>query len=82
VTAHAQKTHVCSKTDPKLILTARSVELVYHISRGKSAREISGELGISPNTVYEHVTAVRLKLKAHNIPDLVRLSIRHGFIEA
>ena len=39
-------------------------------------------LGIEVDTVYEHTNNVRRLLQAHNGPELVRLAIRHGFIDA
>ena len=43
-------------------LTARELEVIRLIARGKTNREIAGELGISEKTVARHVSNIFLKL--------------------
>lgn len=43
-------------------LTARQKEIAWNISRGKTNREIAGELGLSTRTVEDHVSGILRKL--------------------
>ena len=54
-------------------LTPRETEISRLASRGLNQREISEELGISPETVKHHLTACRKKIreKPRLFPDLV-----------
>lgn len=62
-------------------LTAREIEVLGWVARGKSAWEVGEILNIAKRTVDEHVqTAVR-KIGAVNRTHAVALAIRDGIIE-
>jgi DNA-binding NarL/FixJ family response regulator len=59
--------------DPELDqLTPREREVLQHIARGYTYREIGGQLYISPKTVEHHVSAVLRKLQLSNRHELGR----------
>jgi len=60
-------------------LTPREREVLGHIVRGRSNKEIGWYLGISLSTVKAHRAKVMEKMQATSIADLVRMYI-HGNI--
>ena len=56
-------------------LTARQLECLSWVERGKSAADIGTILGISARTVEFHRAHVMDKLGARNMSDLVRLAL-------
>lgn len=59
--------------DPELdLLTAREREVLRHIARGYTYKEVATELGISVKTVETHVSAVLRKLQLSNRYELTR----------
>jgi DNA-binding CsgD family transcriptional regulator len=71
-----------SRLDPAIVLTERKVQILRHLASGQSVQEISKGLGISAETVYEHIEATRRRLTAHSNPELIRIALRHGFVAA
>lgn len=69
-----------SRLDPRLELTARKINILRHLALGRSVRQIAMILGISVDTVYEHMEVIRVRLGAHSNPELVRIAILHGLI--
>jgi DNA-binding CsgD family transcriptional regulator len=69
-----------SRLDPALVLTNRRVDILRRLAEGRSPFEISKDLGISVATVYEHLEAIRRRLRAHSNPEAIRIAIRHGFV--
>jgi DNA-binding NarL/FixJ family response regulator len=63
------------------VLTKREMHILSLLSRGRTSRQISEELGISFNTVEVHRTNIRKKLGVHNVADLMLSSIRKGLIK-
>ena len=61
--------------------TARELELLALIARGKSTKEAAHLLGVSYKTAESHRTRVMAKLHAHNVADLVRAAFRMKLIE-
>ena len=51
------------------------------MSRGRRIPALAGDLEISCDTLYEEIDGMRKKLAAKSNPDLIRLAIKHGFIE-
>lgn len=62
-------------------LTPREREVLTHLVRGLSNREISKTLGISVKTVEVHRGNITAKLEAHGVADLVRLGLLAGLGE-
>ena len=56
-------------------LTAREREVLELAARGRHAKEIGAELGISPRTVEVHKAHVMEKLGVRNIAELVRFAL-------
>lgn len=63
------------------ILSGRELEVLQLVVEGRSNREIAEVLYVSPKTVEKHRASIMKKLDVHDIPSLVRLSIRSGLIE-
>ena len=61
-------------------LTLRELDVLKHISEGKSTQEIAQELCVSPNTVDTHRRHLMEKLDARNVADLIMTAIAKGII--
>lgn len=59
-------------------LTGREREVLQHVARGATNREIAGELVISENTVNFHVRNILGKLHLRNRAQVVAWAIEHG----
>ena len=62
-----------SCTDQRL--TVRQREIVEHVALGHTNDAIAAALGVSPNTLRNHLARVFAKLGASNRADLVRLAV-------
>jgi DNA-binding CsgD family transcriptional regulator len=62
-------------------LTPRESECLLWISRGKTKRETAIILGISHNTVQEHLERVRLKLDCVTLAQAVGKSVKLGLLQ-
>lgn len=68
-------------TDPELDqLTSREREVLRHIARGYTYKEIARELNISVKTVETHVSSVLRKLQLSNRHELTRWAAERRFI--
>jgi HD-GYP domain-containing protein (c-di-GMP phosphodiesterase class II) len=63
-------------------LTAREIEVLRLIARGKSMKEIARELGISPKTVDNHIQHLYLKIGARTRAGATLYAIEHGLAGA
>lgn len=61
-------------------LTGREVEILEHVARGETSREIGERLFISENTVKNHVRNILDKLGLHSRSEAVVYAIREGLI--
>ncbi len=59
-------------------LTARELDVLRHMTRGQSNRAIAVELGISENTVKNHVRSILEKLQAKSRSEAVVIGLRQG----
>lgn len=57
-------------------LTAREIEIITHISKGASSRDIAGELGLSLKTVEVHRYNILRKLQLKNTAALINFITR------
>ena len=57
-------------------LTRRELDVLRHLTRGESNREIAASLGISENTVKNHVRAILEKLQAKSRSEAVIIGLR------
>jgi DNA-binding NarL/FixJ family response regulator len=61
-------------------LTPREVEILEHIVRGETSRQIAGDLSLSAKTVEWHRNNLMSKLGVHNVAELVRVALQHGLV--
>jgi DNA-binding NarL/FixJ family response regulator len=59
-------------------LTARETEILGLLARGRTNREIAGELFLSVHTVERHVANVYAKIRVRNRADAAAYAVRHG----
>jgi DNA-binding NarL/FixJ family response regulator len=62
-------------------LTARELEVLRQLARGKPNKEIAAELGITQRTVKFHVSAILGKLGASNRTEAVKLGVQRGLVD-
>ena len=67
---------------PHDLLSAREYQVFVLLLQGRTTSEIAAEMNLSGSTVSNHVTAVRTKLGAHTVADVVRYAAREGLIDA
>ena len=63
-----------------MTLSSKEKEVLKFIAEGKSSKEISGEMGISYNTVNVHRNNIMQKLDLHKTAELVRYAIKERII--
>jgi DNA-binding NarL/FixJ family response regulator len=64
------------------LLSSRELEILQLIAEGKTTNEIADLLFLSPRTVEKHRSNIMKKLDIHDVPSLVRFTIRAGLLEA
>ncbi|BBX16654.1 DNA-binding response regulator [Mycolicibacterium duvalii] len=62
-------------------LTERETEILRHVAKGLTAKQIAARLSLSHRTVENHVQATFRKLQVGNRVELARYAIEHGFDE-
>lgn len=62
-------------------LTRRERDVLRHLARGEANRAIAGELGISENTVKNHVRGILEKLQSSSRSEAVVKALRLGIVE-
>ena len=65
----------------KPTLTGREIEVLSHVAKGMTSKEIGHELFISENTVKNHVRNILDKLGLHSRNEAVLYAIRENLIE-
>lgn len=63
-------------------LTLREMDVLIHLTRGLSNREISAQLSIAENTVKNHVRKILAKLKLNNRREAAQYALKHGLISS
>jgi len=63
-------------------LTARELEVLSHVVRGRLNKQIAGDLGIHERTVKLHRTAITTKLRVQSVAELTRLTAEAGLFSA
>ena len=61
-------------------LSPREMEILQHIAQGKSNKEIAYELGISRQTVKNHMSSILRKLAVNDRTQAAVLALRRGWI--
>jgi DNA-binding NarL/FixJ family response regulator len=64
----------------QFLLTARELDVLRLLARGKSNKELASDLGMGIRTAESHHAHILSKLKASSLGDLVRLAVRDGII--
>jgi DNA-binding NarL/FixJ family response regulator len=64
------------RRDPLADLTARELQTLSLLARGKPYGEIADELNISYKTVVNLCSQLRQKLEARNLPELIRVAVQ------
>ena len=67
-------------SDPATVLTPRQWEVLYGASRGEQARDTGQRLGIKPETVKYHRTAILQRLDARAMHHAVAIAIERGIL--
>lgn len=76
----ARKLLLEPKEDPGATLTQRQMEILGHIARGRSSREIGAALNLSSKTVDVHRARIMERLGVRDIAGLTRYAIRHRLV--
>ena len=61
-------------------LSDREAECLFFLLRGKTAKLIAAYLGISPRTVEEYITHLKIKFNAQNKYELIDNALQAGFL--
>jgi DNA-binding NarL/FixJ family response regulator len=61
-------------------LTRREIEILEYVAQGNSNKEIAYQLGISDQTVKNHITSILRKLAVNDRTQAVIFALRHGWI--
>lgn len=61
-------------------ITDRQLEVLVHVARGRTNRQIGAALGISERTVRNHLRSIGKRLAATDRTHAVVLAIGHGWI--
>lgn len=70
-----------SKAPPAQKLTDRQIEIFASITRGLSNADIARQLGISPNSVKDHVNAIFTKIGASTRAEAVAIALRKNLLK-
>jgi DNA-binding NarL/FixJ family response regulator len=62
-------------------LTQRELEVLRHVADGASNREVAKRLGISENTVKNHVRNILEKLRLHSRMEAVLYAMREKLLD-
>jgi DNA-binding NarL/FixJ family response regulator len=65
---------------PRLALTERHLEILGHVARGRTNRQVGEILGISERTVRNHMRTIAKRLATADRTHAVVLAIGHGWI--
>lgn len=68
------------KFEPISPLSAREMEILQCVTRGQSNKEIAQSLGISHQTVKNHMTAILTKLKLEDRTQAAVFALRRGWV--
>ena len=60
------------------LLSARELEVLGHVMRGRLNKQIADDLGIHERTVKLHRTAITTKLGVHSVAELTKLWMEVG----
>ena len=81
-TEHAERSRLQALRAAFDVLTPREREVLGHVLRGQSNKQIAGDLDIHERTVKLHRTAITTKLNVHSVAELTRLAQEAGLLDA
>jgi len=61
-------------------LTAREIEILKLMAEGKRNKEVAGRLGVTSDTVQQHIKNIYSKLQVHDRTEAVTVAIRRGIL--
>jgi DNA-binding NarL/FixJ family response regulator len=64
----------------QFLLSPRELEVLRLLARGRSNKELAGDLDVSVRTAESHHANILAKLNAESLADLVRIAIRDGLV--
>jgi DNA-binding NarL/FixJ family response regulator len=76
--AQQPESDTASSAEPGPTLTDRETEVLRHVAKGLTAKQIAAKLSVSHRTVENHVQATFRKLQVANRVELARYAIEHG----
>ena len=59
-------------------LTRREREIVCHLARGESVKDVARSLGLAPKSIESHKYNIMKKLQIHDRVELALFALRHG----
>ncbi len=68
-------------SDTTLHPSARELEVLHHIAKGKTSREIAAAMFVTDNTIEAHRKSLFSKLGAVNVADLIVKAIDKGYLK-
>lgn len=77
----AVHTALKSAADSSMHPSSRELEVLHHIAKGKTSREIAAAMFVSDNTIEAHRKALFTKLGAVNVADLIVKAIDKGYLK-
>ena len=63
-------------------LSTREFEIFSLLAAGATVSAIARQLALSPKTVANYTTRIKLRLKVNSLAELTRMAIRHGVVRA
>jgi two-component system invasion response regulator UvrY len=67
---------------PLQALSTREFEVFCLLAAGQTVMAAARQLALSPKTIANYATQIKLKLHVDSLAELARLAIRHGLIKA
>ena len=64
----------------ELPITSREKEILVHLAKGQTNKEISQVLNLSPSTVRNHISSIFAKLKISNRSQATAIAIYSGLL--
>lgn len=77
----SQKLAAAAEPLPQEALTPRQLEILTHIARGLSAKEIGFKLNLSSKTVDVHRSAIMTRLGLSDVASLTLYAVRNGLVD-
>lgn len=76
----SRRPHLDGDVDAFAPLSPREMEILQYVTRGLSNKEIASRLGISHQTVKNHMTAILHKLDVEDRTQAAVYALRHGWV--